>query len=436
MPKATDMLQQLQASSLPDEMKARIVETIQAKVSSPDDMTPPEKCKRKSAETQRCRYMYNFFTARDWETFLGTASLDLKMHTCARRLSLLGLTNPTEPTSVMGLAILLLSSHKGSAADLTLQPGQTMNKLDDLKAAIKRCAKRSAHSGLAIYPETPQQLEESLFRKAYREAEPVPCKLQVEDVVMLADTLPARKSHGSVNMARGRRDGPFKQDLPLQNLLAMGSMLLQQQQMAMNSCGQSGCDFTYLQPRKKPKLHLEDAEGRQSPAKLALPPPQEGSAKGLAEAEAVDEAKPSLPASGSKAAVQQLALPPQEDLDIDGMAAEVQQHLADKKAGAVKRKDLQAGEKEPTAKAKAKAKAKASASSKSKVDVAKTLPTKGTTSPKQPVLVGCVKVFTCCNSSNWRVKVVGETKDRAFSWKVDKDAAWKRLLEYVAEKNK
>ena len=52
MPKATDMLQQLQASSLPDEMKARIVETIQAKVSSPDDMTPPEKCKRKLLHVQ------------------------------------------------------------------------------------------------------------------------------------------------------------------------------------------------------------------------------------------------------------------------------------------------------------------------------------------------------------------------------------------------
>ena len=101
MPKATEMLQQLQASSLPDEMKARIVETIQAKVSSPDDSTPAEKCKRKTAEMQRCRYMYNFFTAQDWETFLGTGSFDFKVLTCARRLSLLGLTNPTEPISVM-----------------------------------------------------------------------------------------------------------------------------------------------------------------------------------------------------------------------------------------------------------------------------------------------------------------------------------------------
>ena len=46
-------------------------------------------------------------------------------------------------------------------------------------------------------------------------------------------------------------------------------------------------------------------------------------------------------------------------------------------------------------------------------------------------------IYTCPNSNSWRVKKVGDKKDKSFSWKnTDPKDVWKRVIQYVDELKK
>lgn len=107
---------------------------------------------------------------------------------------------------------------------------------------------------------------------------------------------------------------------------------------------------------------------------------------------------------------------------IDEMAEKIQLQLEANK-----------GKKEKVEKPKAKAKPTAKPEAKKKCE-----DLKFSGILEQPAKhVGNATIYTCPKSSSWRVKKMGDKKDKAFSWKKGTPQdVWKRVMEYVKEINK
>lgn len=54
------------------------------------------------------------------------------------------------------------------------------------------------------------------------------------------------------------------------------------------------------------------------------------------------------------------------------------------------------------------------------------------TKARAPIKLENVTIYTCPNSSSWRVKKNDEKKDKAFSWKAnDPETTWARVVAHV-----
>ena len=99
-----------------------------------------------------------------------------------------------------------------------------------------------------------------------------------------------------------------------------------------------------------------------------------------------------------------------------------------------------------TASEKPKAKQKAASKKKSKKEVPKpeleeppakksksALPFPGE-GKRDPIRYGNATIYICPNASSYRVKLAGERKDKAFSWKSEgAKGAWNRVRDHVLE---
>ena len=201
MAAATDMLCKVAAAGLPQKMQERLVTAIQDKVATPETQQQQQQQKgqvKDKACNQSCGTFYNYLTDQEWSLLLGAADWGEKERAVIKRCGLLRLTNPTEPTFLLLLALLCVCNHKGPLQTLTIAPKQWLKMLDDLKAAIRTSTKRVEHSGFKSYPLDPKDLPAKLYENAYPLQGPVPCKASVDAILSLADALPARKNHGSV----------------------------------------------------------------------------------------------------------------------------------------------------------------------------------------------------------------------------------------------
>ena len=286
---ATDMLSKVAAAGLPQQMQERLVTAIQEKVATPDteqQQDQKERAKEKACN-QSCGTFYHYLTEQEWSVLMGEAEWAEKQRVVTNRCALLRLTNPTEPTSLLLLALLCVCSHKGPIQTLTIAPKQWLKMLDDLKTAIRSRSKRLEHSGLKSYPLDPKSLPAKLYEHAYPLQGPEPCKTSVDAILSLTDALPARRNHGSV---APKCHGLLAKDHSLHETFgAMTAAMQQLQSFAalgnLSSLGgstNSGAlpGLTYFKPRKpkalsaasEPQTPEADAEALQF-QQLALPGP-------------------------------------------------------------------------------------------------------------------------------------------------------------------
>ena len=160
---AQTMLENLGKAGLPASMQSAIAAAISAKVAAPDaQAADPEARAQKPRKSQQChRYLQHFLCESDWKSLQGHAAFQAKQQTLAKRLVAMGLTNPTEGTYVLGVAVLYLSQHAGPAETLQVSPQDALSTLEDLKGKLRAWAKRGTHSGLSEYPKEPKELPHS-----------------------------------------------------------------------------------------------------------------------------------------------------------------------------------------------------------------------------------------------------------------------------------
>ncbi|CAE7439991.1 unnamed protein product [Symbiodinium sp. CCMP2592] len=362
MAAAQTMLEHLGKAGLPTGMQSAIAEAISAKVAAPDaEAADPEARAQKPKKGQQChKYLHHFLCESDWKSLQGSVAFQAKQQTLAKRLVAMGLTNPTESTYVLGVAVLYLSQHAGPAETLQVSPQDGLNTLEELKVKLRAWAKRGTHSGLSEYPKAPQELPQQLYNAAFAVEGPASCPLDEDQLLALADWLPARKSKATLLATRRARS------------LFEGM------------------------PKVTPKQHLQ----RNSLPQLALPAPETAAA-------------------------------PEAEESVDRRAELVNQHLQNKRKGPSDKDEKPSKTaKVPKAASKRKAEPKPKTATKAKSATNK-LPTKGSTEARDPITLEKCSVYTCPKSQNWRVKLHGERKDKAFSWKSGTTEAWTRLKEYV-----
>ena len=429
MSSASAMLAKLENGSLPDRMRSAIVCCIQAKVAAPDaEAQSNNKGKKAKNCQQSCNALQNYFTRDDWQSLQGTASFETKQQTVAKRLACLGLTNPAEGTYVLAVALLYLAHHKGPADNLQVSPQDALSTLQGLKSKVRSWAKSSSHSGLSEYPSRPEELPEDLLGRAFAGLSPMKCPLDLARLTMLAEWLPARKTKGVLNT--GRQAPGFCEPQLSQNSMQQAFMWVCQQMQKQKE--PLGADLTFLPRTGRTKKCLLDEPDPQPAAEAQEAPDckKQGS-----ELQASEQAGDRVFAQR-----QQLALPPPEEgaaENVASMASEVHVHL--------KRNKLQEQERAEPAAKKARttkkpaedhpAGCKKQAATEKKKEAAPPvtdkLPAKGNTAAKGPMVLQKCTVYTCPKSSNWRVKLHGERKDKAFSWKSGVNEAWSRLRAHV-----
>ena len=322
---ATGMLSQVTAAGLPDKMKVRLVSAIQEKVATPDSVAEQQHRGKDKACNQSCTTFYDYLTEEEWSVLLSEADWQEKQRIVMKRCSLLGLTNPTEPTHVLLLSLLYVCSHKGSVQTLTVAPKQWLQFLHELKDGIKLTCKRVQHSGLKCYPPSPKDLQPKLYEMAYLLQGPVPCKGQLDAILHLSDTLPARKTHGSVAPSRAL----LAKDQSLHETFGNFSVAMQHFSNLAAVAGVAGFGgagssgdlpgLTLLNPRKRKALPAasEPESPPQHSQQLALPgPAQELCADDTPPEETSDAAQ------AAKDELKHMQLAVQQHLQQKGNAAE------------------------------------------------------------------------------------------------------------------
>ena len=436
MAAAQAMLEKLGKAGLPTGMQSAIAAAISSKVATPDaEAAEPEAQARKPKKGQQChRYLHHFLRESDWKSLQGSVAFQAKQQTLAKGLVAMGLTNPTEGTYVLGVAVLYLSQHAGPAEKLQVSPQDALNTLEELKVKVRAWAKRGTHSGLSEYPRTPKELPEQLYRAAFAVEGPANCPLDEDQLVALADWLPARKSKATLLATKHARS--LFQGMP--SLAQQQMWMMQAQMQAAQGHGDDSLlpGLTFLPRRARQPKALQNASS-------ASVSPEKGADSQTAPAEELPAEKP----AGETGMLQkqpQLALPaPQADAApeageaVDRMAEEVQEHLQNKLN---KRKEPSHKDDKPSKAAKApkaapkkktEPKPKQADTARKAKGAATKLPTNGSTEAKDPITLEKCSVYTCPNSQNWRVRLHGERKDKAFSWKSGAAEAWARLKAYV-----
>lgn len=405
----TDMANMVNAATLPGWMRDEILQAVHDKVVQQNE-SPPSK--RNSM--QRNMHLFNYFTQEEWEVMRSeTLGMNLKLHTLKNRCQSIGLTCPTEPTYVLANVILHLAAHHGPPEAFQVDARKALRVLKDVKTVIKLGSKRGTHSGIEIYPSNPTDLPQPLRGNAYSQPA-VPCPLDLPSIERLVQVFPARDTHGDVrNLPSGRSS---LRDDGLRGMLCNALVDRVLGGGAGNSCeGLLMLENGPVLKKRKSQLALEDGSVH------------EGKPNNNVESKA-DEIE--AEASETKQS--------KETKSAEDMAQEIREQLESnkttKKSGA------------PQApKAKGKAKAKTSAKSKpvhsktaasSEYCTVKTLKSMGCPGTKaaSPYHLEHATVYTCPNSSSWRVQKKGDKKDRAFSWKKeDIKATWKRVIGYLEE---
>ena len=211
--------------------------------------------------------------------------------------------------------------------------------------------------------------------------------------------------------------------------------------------------------------------GKQDPKdevdlETSLPSNEEPSIKARPGAKEISKARPAVsetskarPAAGEPCealpAKDSKELPPLEPNSVDAMANDILAAIGGQKRKKTAAEETTEGDDVPMPKVKAKSKpkgkAKATAKKTSAVAKAKSTPPKTKNaapkaSPKkkkevlpfpgtaahEPVRHKNATVYICPKSSNYRVKLDGEKKDKAFSWKrQDAKEAWVQVKEYI-----
>ena len=432
MAAAQTMLENLGKAGLPASMQSAIAAAISAKVAAPDaQAADPEARAQKPRKSQQChRYLQHFLCESDWKSLQGHAAFQAKQQTLAKRLVAMGLTNPTEGTYVLGVAVLYLSQHAGPAETLQVSPQDALSTLEDLKGKLRAWAKRGTHSGLSEYPKEPKELPQQLYNTAFAVEGPASCPLDEDQLLALADWLPARKSKATLLVTKHARS--MFEGMPSQVQQQMWMMQMQLQAAQAHRDDNPLPGLTFLPRKAKQPQALQNASASSSPEK--------GGDSQTARAEELPAEKPAAE-TGVLQQQPQLALPapetaaaPEAGESVDRMAELVQQHLQNKrKEPSDKDGKPSKAAKVPKAAPKKKAEPKpkqADTATKAKSATNK-LPTKASTEARDPITLEKCSVYTCPKSQNWRVKLHGERKDKAFSWKSGTAEAWTRLKAYV-----
>jgi hypothetical protein len=129
------------------------------------------------------------------------------------------------------IASVILTSAPGMAGN-QLSPEVFLALLKDCKCILKHMRKGFSIQGPEDYPQTPSQFEEThnkLWRLAYEDAQAVECKVNVEELLKVARTMPARKTHHSVSSsapAVAYRTVPGQGTAPFTNIEAAASNMM------------------------------------------------------------------------------------------------------------------------------------------------------------------------------------------------------------------
>ena len=426
MAEGTMMIKDVQEASIPEWMKAAVVQTVQEKMLCASG----DQKKGARGVLQRHNYVYNYFTQEDWDDLRSDAkSISTKIQIFKRLFQAIGLAHPTEPTFVLTNSILHLSCYNGAIEDFQCDLDKAFRVLQDIKAVVRGSVKKTAHSGIEVYPSDPMELSKDLLHKAYKDETPVKCPLDISSILDLAAILPARATHTEVKHTRSRNH-PFKEsngmngmmkDANVQNFLASALMeKLFNQKNGEAALTFFGAGHGQNLKRKKSQLAIEDAQDAEEMQLEDRKPEAKG------DDEKTTEKQGDVKTTSTK--------PP---ASVDAMAAAIYEQLDSNKESNKEGKP-KATKKTPEPKKQNKAKAKAKAKAKSEtmkgakgINTKKKFPFSGTHAQGPMHLENCT-VYTCPKSFNWRVKKTGEKVDKAFSWrKDDPEEVWARLVEYV-----
>ena len=196
------LLRQLSQAGIGEEWEQQLAELVEEKVAA----EPVEDGKKKDPKTQHCQNLQNYFLENEWKALLEEKPLLQKVSLIAKRMAMIGLKSPNEPTAVAGVAIAFLASHKGPAEDLQWNAVKALSTLHDLKMVV-RAQRAYDMSNMKRYPHDPAELPEDLLRRAYGTEKPVACPLDAAGLLFLRKALPARDTHASVRGCFGKPRG-------------------------------------------------------------------------------------------------------------------------------------------------------------------------------------------------------------------------------------
>ena len=212
------MLRKLEKATVPQAWREALVKLVQAKVQTGAENSCNEGNKKnKEKPRQTCLHLDNYFLKKDWEK-LASDGLTDKVNLAAQRMAALGLLNPTEPTVVHAVAILYLTSHKGTLEELNITGVHALNTVRDLKSVL-RGLKGFTQSGITNYPMDPAELPGPIFMKAFGQEKPEPSRLDPHALGWLQVVLPARDTHTSVRGAWGKRTSRLRTGNNFQEML-------------------------------------------------------------------------------------------------------------------------------------------------------------------------------------------------------------------------
>ena len=409
MAEGTIMAKDVQEAVLPQAMKDKVIARLEEKMLKDSGSTQTRG--KTGNGTQQHRYLQNYFTKGEWDDLRSDLkSRSSKIQVLKERFMKIGLRNPTETTFVLANAMLHVASYTGPIDMMECDLNRAFDVLKDIKTTHRTSLKRFQSSGIDDYPEDPSAMGECLFTKAYRHGPPVPCPLDVAYIQKLADVLPARGTHAEVARSKvklgslgGTSVGP---DEMMGRVLSNALMNFMSGQP---SGGSLQIDGFRSSKKKKQPLALEDIKE--------------------------DDDKSELDTKKHAPSIQATAIEDRQDdageIPVEDMAANIEgqldsnEGLKDEKPASTKtNKTVQKKTKDKKVQGPKNAKPKGGA---------KKLQFPGTTDQGAIHLDVCT-IYTCPKSLNWRVKKVGDKKDKSFSWKKDKPSeVWERVVAFVSE---
>ena len=205
------------------------------------------------AAVQTNLHLHCYLCASDWDAIQGGGPLDEKLNVIVKRCLRIGLTNPSEMTSVSAVALV------GIATNTTFTPDQSLALLHSFKTAIKARRPGKAQT-LKTFPVAVGDFV-AQFPDAYDTGcGPIDSRVSASDIDARRMCIPARKTHKTLQSsapalpALGNAGALAQQ----QCMAAFASMLLQQQQQHQHKNRSSLITF------------LDDHS--HSPIRAALPP--------------------------------------------------------------------------------------------------------------------------------------------------------------------